>query len=45
MTILRRTIAGLALLCAAYVAVTMANAQGATLDAGQIGPTQSTTAD
>jgi hypothetical protein len=45
MTILRRTIAGIALLSAAYVAITIANAHGATLAAARDHSAQVATVD
>jgi hypothetical protein len=45
MTILVRTVAGIALLSAAYLAITIANAQGATADHAAAFPVQVATAD
>ena len=45
MTVLRRTIAGIALLGAAFLAITIARAQGATMGTTSGPPAQLATAD
>jgi hypothetical protein len=45
MTVLRRTIAGIALLCAALLAITIARAQGASMDIAPDSSVQVATTD